>query len=79
MKTLPQTALLSLPHKRFFFSIRYKQNLVIGKVRLNLTMLDSEKVTVAIWGDGIGLFDKPNQIELREFTSKRLCENDQVV
>ena len=52
---------------------------MIGKVRLNLTMLDSEKVTVAIWGDGIGLFDKPNQIELREFTSKRLCENDQVV
>ena len=50
----------------FFSRSRYKQNLVIGKVRLNLTMLDSEKVTVAIWGDGIGLFDKPNQIELRE-------------
>ena len=49
-----------------FFRFKYKQNFVTGKVRVNFTMLDSEKISVAIWGDGIGLFDKPNQIELRE-------------
>ena len=49
-----------------FFRFRHKQNFVTGKVGVKLTMLDSEKVTVAIWGDGIGFFDKPNQIELRE-------------